>query len=407
MNIYDLIKSSIRSLKANKMRAFLTMLGIIIGISSVISMSAIGKGGQKSITGNLQSTGYGNFQIAVNTTSDDYVEEYDLTDKQVAEISKIDGVEAVAPKIQNMAQLSFPNYPDKKERGFLSVTTKAYENIDPVEYLYGRSFIDSEYETYEKLITIDSETAKDYYGSYEGAIGEIIELQVGGREAPSYKYKIVGVFKNPYIGVTSLFGARFKPRVLRVPLKAYMTTSGTDKYAALIAKAKDPEKLNEVISKVQENLDLQAPAKVYEVSSSTQNGASFDSILSTLNIFITFIAGISLLVGGVGVMNIMLVSVTERIREIGIRKAIGAQPRSILLQFLVEAVIISTLGGIIGLFVVISFAYLVFLLIGIEPVFSLFIVILALVVSMLIGIIFGVTPARKAAKMNPVDALRA
>ena len=119
MNIYDLIKSSIRSLKANKMRAFLTMLGIIIGISSVISMSAIGKGGQKSITGNLQSTGYGNFQIAVNTTSDDYVEEYDLTDKQVAEISKIDGVEAVAPKIQNMAQLSFPNYPDKKERGFL------------------------------------------------------------------------------------------------------------------------------------------------------------------------------------------------------------------------------------------------------------------------------------------------
>ena len=103
----------------------------------------------------------------------------------------------------------------------------------------------------------------------------------------------------------------------------------------------------------------------------------------------------------------MWVSVTERIREIGIRKAIGAQPRSILLQFLVEAVIISTLGGIIGLFVGISFAYLVFLLIGIEPVFSLFIVILALVVSMLIGIIFGVTPARKAAKMNPVDALRA
>ena len=143
------------------------------------------------------------------------------------------------------------------------------------------------------------------------------------------------------------------------------------------------------------------------MSAATQNGASFDSILSTLNIFITFIAGISLLVGGVGVMNIMLVSVTERIREIGIRKAIGAQPKSILLQFLVEAVIISTLGGIIGLLVGVSFAYLVFLLIGIEPVFSTFIVILALVVSMLIGIVFGVAPARKAARMNPVDALRA
>lgn len=194
---------------------------------------------------------------------------------------------------------------------------------------------------------------------------------------------------------------------MRVPLKAYMTTSGTDTYSTVIAKAKDPEQLNQIISKVQSDLDTQAPAKIYEVSAATQNGASFDSILSTLNIFITFIAGISLLVGGVGVMNIMLVSVTERIREIGIRKAIGAQPNSILLQFLVEAVIISTLGGIIGLLVGVSFAYLVFLLIGIEPVFSTFIVILALVVSMLIGIVFGVTPARKAARMNPVDALRA
>ena len=407
MNMYDLVKSSIRSLKANKMRAFLTMLGIIIGISSVIAMSAIGKGGQKTITGNLQSTGYGNFQVAVNTTSTDYVAEYDLTDKQVTEISKIDGVEAAAPKIQSMGQLSFPKYPGKNERGFLYVTTKDYEKIDPVQYLYGRALIDSEYNSYEKLITIDSETAKDYYGSYEAAIGETIELQVGARDSASYKYKIIGVFQNPYIGLTSLFGGRFKPRVVRVPLKAYMTTSGTDTYSTVIAKAKDPEQLNQIISKVQSDLDTQAPAKIYEVSAATQNGASFDSILSTLNIFITFIAGISLLVGGVGVMNIMLVSVTERIREIGIRKAIGAQPKSILLQFLVEAVIISTLGGIIGLLVGVSFAYLVFLLIGIEPVFSTFIVILALVVSMLIGIVFGVAPARKAARMNPVDALRA
>ena len=407
MNMYDLVKSSIRSLKANKMRAFLTMLGIIIGISSVIAMSAIGKGGQKTITGNLQSTGYGNFQVAVNTTSTDYVAEYDLTDKQVTEISKIDGVEAAAPKIQSMGQLSFPKYPGKNERGFLYVTTKDYEKIDPVQYLYGRAFIDSEYNSYEKLITIDSETAKDYYGSYEAAIGETIELQVGARDSASYKYKIIGVFQNPYIGLTSLFGGRFKPRVVRVPLKAYMTTSRTDTYSTVIAKAKDPEQLNQIISKVQSDLDTQAPAKIYEVSAATQNGASFDSILSTLNIFITFIAGISLLVGGVGVMNIMLVSVTERIREIGIRKAIGAQPKSILLQFLVEAVIISTLGGIIGLLVGVSFAYLVFLLIGIEPVFSTFIVILALVVSMLIGIVFGVAPARKAARMNPVDALRA
>ena len=124
MNMYDLVKSSIRSLKANKMRAFLTMLGIIIGISSVIAMSAIGKGGQKSITGNLQSTGYGNFQVVVNTTSTDYVAEYDLTDKQVTEISRIDGVEAAAPKIQSMGQLRFPKYQEKMKEVFYMLQQK-------------------------------------------------------------------------------------------------------------------------------------------------------------------------------------------------------------------------------------------------------------------------------------------
>ncbi len=406
MNMYDLMKSSIRSLKSNKMRTFLTMLGIIIGISSVISMSAIGKGGQKSIVGDLQSTGYGNFQIVVNTSSDDYVSAYDLDIKSIEKIKQIDNVAYVSPELTNRGELKFPDYPDKTERAFISVTTKDYEEIDKLNYTYGRPFLDSEYESKDRIAVIDDETAKDYYGSQEASIGKLIEVKIGGKESKSYKYKILGIFKNPYIGITSLFGAGFKPRVVRIPLETYMADNGLDTYQMLLAKVKEPQKLNETITEVQEMLDLESKPRVYEVSPAN-SGDSFNNILTTLNLFITFVSGISLLVGGIGVMNIMLVSVTERIREIGIRKAIGAQPRSIMLQFLVESVIISLLGGIIGLITGISFAYVVFLVTGIEPVFSIGSILFAMIVSIMIGIIFGVTPARRAAKLNPVDALRA
>ncbi|MCJ8343000.1 MAG: FtsX-like permease family protein, partial [Cetobacterium sp.] len=142
------------------------------------------------------------------------------------------------------------------------------------------------------------------------------------------------------------------------------------------------------------------------VETITTGASSFDDILNTMNIFVTFVAGISLLVGGIGVMNIMLVSVIERTKEVGIRKALGARNKDILIQFLMESIILTGFGGIIGIILGILFGIIIGHFIGIDPIFSINSIILSMGISTLIGIIFGVTPANKASKLNPIDALR-
>ena len=152
---------------------------------------------------------------------------------------------------------------------------------------------------------------------------------------------------------------------------------------------------------------ITSEAELYDINVENNGAASFDSILTTLNIFVTFVAGISLFVGGIGVMNIMLVSVVERTKEIGIRKAIGATDFDILSQFLMESIILTGIGGVLGIGFGVLLAIVIGYFIEITPVFSLVTILISLIVSMGIGIIFGVTPAKKAAKLNPVDALRA
>ena len=153
--------------------------------------------------------------------------------------------------------------------------------------------------------------------------------------------------------------------------------------------------------------DITGVKGLYQVETMSNAAASFDNILSTLNLFITFVAGISLFVGGIGVMNIMLVSVIERTKEIGIRKAIGATNKDILIQFLMESVILTGIGGIVGVLIGITLALVIGYFVNIPPVFSVFSITLALGVSTFIGVIFGVTPAKKASQLNPIDALRA
>ena len=229
------------------------------------------------------------------------------------------------------------------------------------------------------------------------------------RKDAKLRYTVVGVFQNEFEQYVKAMGGRRIPRFVRMPLRTYdkIYNLKANGYTDIIIESKNPENISEDMAKAKEILEnITGIADLYEVGTLSEGASSFDNILTTLNLFVTFVAGISLFVGGIGVMNIMLVSVIERTKEIGIRKAIGAENRDILIQFLMESIILTGCGGIIGIIFGILFAVLIGNFVGIPPIFSASSILSSLGVSMGIGIIFGVAPAKKAAELNPVDALR-
>ena len=405
MNFIESLKSAIQSLKGNKMRSFLTMLGIIIGISSVITMSAIGKGGQENITGNLKEGGYGKFSISVDKQDEEFRWKYLLDDSIIDKIKESGKFKAVSPKISSNFAVKIG---ERKEMMFLSVTTPDFEEIDKIDIIYGRNILPFEYESGEKVITIDQLTARALFTNEKNAVGQTVELSQG-RRGNDIAYKIVGVYKNPLEQMIKIMGVRRIPRFVRMPLNTYdkLFDLQSGGYTSLIVESKDPEKLAESMTEAKKLMaDITGIEELYEVNSESNAAASFDNILSTLNIFVTFVAGISLFVGGIGVMNIMLVSVIERTKEIGIRKAIGATNADIMIQFLMESIILTGLGGILGIIIGVLLGMGIGFAVKIPPIFSTASIVSSLIVSTGIGIIFGVTPAKKAAQLNPVDALR-
>ena len=405
MNFIESLKSAIQSLKGNKMRSFLTMLGIIIGISSVITMSAIGKGGQENITGNLKEGGYGKFSISVDKQDEEFRWKYLLDDSIIDKIKESGKFKAVSPKISSNFAVKIG---ERKEMMFLSVTTPDFEEIDKIDIIYGRNILPFEYESGEKVITIDQLTARALFTNEKNAVGQTVELSQG-RRGNDIAYKIVGVYKNPLEQMIKIMGGRRIPRFVRMPLNTYdkLFDLQSGGYTSLIVESKDPEKLAESMTEAKKLMaDITGIEELYEVNSESNAAASFDNILSTLNIFVTFVAGISLFVGGIGVMNIMLVSVIERTKEIGIRKAIVATNADIMIQFLMESIILTGLGGILGIIIGVLLGMGIGFAVKIPPIFSTASIVSSLIVSTGIGIIFGVTPAKKAAQLNPVDALR-
>ncbi len=405
MNFYESLKSAIQSLKGNKARSFLTMLGIIIGISSVITMSAIGKGGQENITGNLKKTGYGKFTVYVDREDQSFRWKYLLDDTTIEKLKKTNEFKAVSPMIKKRL---FAKIGGRDEIMWLTVSTPEYEEIDKVNITGGREFLSLEYKNGERSILIDHITARDLFGSSRNALGKPIEMAQSRKDA-KLRYTVVGVFQNEFEQYVKAMGGRRIPRFVRMPLRTYdkIYNLKANGYTDIIIESKNPENMSEDMAKAKEILEnITGIADLYEVGTLSEGASSFDNILTTLNLFVTFVAGISLFVGGIGVMNIMLVSVIERTKEIGIRKAIGAENRDILIQFLMESIILTGCGGIIGIIFGILFAVLIGNFVGIPPIFSASSILSSLGVSMGIGIIFGVAPAKKAAELNPVDALR-
>ncbi len=402
MNFLESLKMAFTNLLSYKMRSFLTMLGIIIGITAVILMSAIGAGAQEKIVGDLNKLGIGNFDVSIDTSVDNIKNRNRLQQKQIDMIKNIKGVEAVAPSGMARQRVEMDNF---KNFALITGAVPASFNIENTQLLKGRYFNTDEYRKTGYFVILDDVSAARIFGD-ASPLGKKITVRVRG--LGDKEYVVVGVSKNPVASLTGIFGGN-SPSFLQIPYQNYQYISKLDEkyFDGLKVKVSDPNELSQIMEATTTVLNKESGIdKLYQAVNSNTGLEQFNSILSMLSVFVSFVASVSLFVGGIGVMNIMLVSVTERIREVGLRKAIGAKNKDILLQFLIEAIILTVSGGLIGIFLGCILAVVLSTSFGMVPIIKVSIIMTSLIVSTLIGVIFGVYPASKAAKLNPIDALR-
>ncbi|SKB41737.1 putative ABC transport system permease protein [Acetoanaerobium noterae] len=396
--IMENIKLALSSIRANKMRSFLTMLGIIIGISSVITIASLGETSKAVIAKEFEAFGKNRVVIYMP-----YSEE--IRDSDYFTMEDIDKVKAKYKEdIVYLAPSTYENTEAISGRKKAKVSTQGvangYEKMVNMDLIKGRFITEADIKSRRYVSVVDKAMADKIFPG-ENAVGKTIRISVEGQPADA---KIVGVYekkKSIFDGMMSSDSTTmYMPYSIFSSQLMYMGSIDMK-----IIESKSSIEVGDSIANFLAKMKKREPG-FYIVNTTQGEQNSIDQVLNTLSLAIGAIAAISLLVGGIGIMNIMLVSVTERTKEIGIRKSLGARRKDILLQFLVESMIVSATGGIIGTTLGIVFASIVSLVLSVPPVVSPGIVIIAVVFSAVVGMFFGIYPANRAAKLDPIDALR-
>jgi putative ABC transport system permease protein len=388
MNFTQGIKMALNSIFSNKLRSFLTMLGIIIGVSAVISLVSLGQGATNQVTEQVQNLGSNLLTVNImgrgTQTSLEYEEVEQWTEKP--------GIQAVSPVISGQVKAKYGN---NNVDVTLEGTNPEYESVQDFHVQQGRFLLPVDIEYMQKVALLGSNTAKELFG-FVNPVGESIQIN-GAR------FEVVGLLEEK----GSSMGRSNDDKIL-IPVSTAERILMTKGVKTAYVQTDSPDQVNLVIGELEQELKkkFRDNEDSYSVLNQQDMLDSMSSITNTLTLALAGIAGISLLVGGIGIMNIMLVSVTERTREIGIRKAIGAKKRDILTQFLIESVALSGLGGILGIMIGAGGALLISNLINIGVVISINVVLLAFGFSVCVGILFGLFPANKAANLKPIEALR-
>jgi putative ABC transport system permease protein len=398
----DLIKSSIRSILKNKGRTVLTSLGIIIGVTSVILLTSIGNGLKSYITSEFDALGANSVFVAPGKIFNDkggfnssagsrfITTSFSLTD--IANLRRALRGSTVIP----MAISSVDVKSSKTTKTNVTLAGTSYQFGESGNRLpdpgNGRWFNSDEENKKSPVVVLGFTLANDLFPT-SSPLGKRVIIK--GRN-----FKVVGIGKKQ----GSSFGGPDPDNMLYTPINIVFELNGNQNVAEIFIKTPNKDSVASVKTTTTDLLLKTYNQDAFSVFDSSQLLSSINSIIGTLTIALAGIAAISLVVGGIGIMNIMLVTVTERTKEIGLRKAIGAYPRAILIQFLIEAIILSSIGGLIGILLGSLGALAINNFFPAKVTVSS--VLIAFGVSALVGIIFGVTPARRASKLSPIEALR-
>ena len=403
MSILELVRLAVARLGTSRMRAALTMLGIIIGVASVVALVAVGQGASTGITSRIESLGTNLLTINAGSTFSGGMRgaagsATTLTLEDAAAVAKLAGVAAVSPELSTSL---FVVAGTKNTTTTVLGTTDAYPTVRAYSVWQGSFLTDTSVEQELRVAVLGATTAEDL-GLDQSSVGSTLTIA-------GMPFEVVGILQAK--GTTTSASADDQVLIPVSTLKRYFTgssSSGVRSIGVSVATAEQMAAVkSEITALLEERHNIASTASDdSSVADQTQLLSTATSVYGLLTVLLAGVASISLVVGGIGIVNIMLVSVRERTREIGIRKAIGARNRDILLQFMIEALVLSLLGGFIGIALGLIASAAIGALAGWGFAFNPITLLAAASFSLVVGVVFGVWPARQAARLDPIASLR-
>ncbi len=401
MNFSESFRQALDSLKANKLRSILTMLGIVMGVFSIITIMALGSATENYMNAQFE-------KIGANTISIGY-KNFNVDKKDWLSLKDMDYIKEAAPEIKNIAtniqRSGTVRVGEETKSAVVLGVSSQFKSFSLIEMNSGRFINDFDVSKRTKTVVVDEQFVKKFFKEGQDIVGETISLKSG---SGTVNLKVIGVMSSGDSMFEGLMDSDMVPAIIYMPITTVQSIyPNSDRLDSISVSLVDKNKLRDVGNRIVDYLEMKHGVKdVYLAQNSADIQAAIGDVLGVVSDILLVIAIITLIVGGIGIVNILLVSVTERIREIGIRKALGAQKKDIILQFITESILMTGISGMLGILLGIAAGAIIASLIQIPPTVDFKVIILAFLGSVALGLIFGVYPAKRAADLDPIESLR-